>query len=411
MHCLHSPGVRCHTSGSLIAKPCTPQEVAFYESSALHPKFRAFLPTFIGTLSSMPQQQQLALAAAESGGATVIPSEAVSSSTDTPIRSDLSKPIEDVSMHAQHEVPCIPSEGRKLTTGLSIVLENVASGFKRPNVLDVKLGARLWADDAPPAKRAIFDALSRETTSLNLGFRIAGMKVWIGDTGSKEQDSNPGQTDPYAIKYEGSSDPNAQVTENDGYRHYNKWYGRSLSEETVKHGFELFLEAAKSDKADRSKLIAHRLASELKRVQSVLESEESRMYSASILIVYEGDPEALENALEEENKRRTEIEEFEDEDEVDAFDTGSDGLLEAVDVKFADGAVAHDSLEAEIDPDVMQFPAVEDEDEEDEEPCKVHDLRLIDFAHASWTPGEGPDENALLGVRSLRKIMEELAQD
>ena len=42
-------------------------------------------------------------------------------------------------------------------------------------------------------------------------------------------------------------------------------------------------------------------------------------------------------------------------------------------------------------------------------PVKVHDFRLIDFAHASWTPGQGPDENTLVGIRNLIKIMEELA--
>jgi inositol-polyphosphate multikinase len=415
MHYPRSDGLRCHISGSLIAKPCTPEEVAFYESSALHPMFRAFMPTFIGTLSSIQQQQQLDLLAAESEGAILIPASGTSSSIDTPTHSENSRPTGDGSVQSpcsQFEVPWMPSHGRKLDTGLSIVLENVASGFKRPNVLDVKLGARLWADDALPAKRAKLDAISQETTSSSLGFRIAGMKVWCGVKGLKMQDSDLNQTDPYAIKYECSSEPNSQVVEKDGYKHYSKWYGRSLDDETVKQGFEIFLEAAKSGRVDRSKLIAHRLACGLRRVQSILELEESRMYSASILIVYEGDTEALETTLEEE-KRRTEGKIFEDRYGVKSLDTQVDGTVEPVGVRFTDETVANGSVRAEVSPGAIQLPVVDDEHEEEDEvePCKVHDLRLIDFAHANWTPGQGPDENVLMGVRSLVKIMEGLARD
>jgi len=35
--------------------------------------------------------------------------------------------------------------------------------------------------------------------------------------------------------------------------------------------------------------------------------------------------------------------------------------------------------------------------------------KLIDFAHASWTPGQGPDENALQGVRNVLSILTDLS--
>jgi 1D-myo-inositol-tetrakisphosphate 5-kinase/inositol-polyphosphate multikinase len=49
--------------------------------------------------------------------------------------------------------------------------------------------------------------------------------------------------------------------------------------------------------------------------------------------------------------------------------------------------------------------------EDAEEPAlpKLFSVKLIDFAHATWTPGQGPDENSLKGVRSLIRIFEELA--
>ncbi|KAL2006212.1 hypothetical protein VTN00DRAFT_9866 [Thermoascus crustaceus] len=404
-------GVRCDLSGSLIAKPCTPGEVAFYESSALHPRFREFMPTFIGTLSSADHQQPLALAAAERGGAIVIPQSDNSSATNTPISTDAPQQIPGTSEHAslpqQQEAPWVPSGGRKLDTGLSIVLENVASGFKRPNVLDVKLGARLWADDAHPSKRAKLDAVSKETTSSSLGFRIAGMKVWTGK-GLPEKVSSPGPTDPYATKYEGSEGAKGEVIEKDGYKRYDKWYGRSFNASNVKEGFETFLAGAKAGKVDRSKLIAQRLAVELRRVQSVLEAEESRMYSSSVLIVYEGDAEALEHALEDEKKREEkEAETPEDEDdEEETFEFQQDGL-KILDFKVGDGTIAQGTLKVDVNTETAQ----QDLEDEEEEPPKVHDLRLIDFAHASWTPGQGPDENVLMGVRNLARIMEELSSE
>lgn len=63
-----------------------------------------------------------------------------------------------------------------------------------------------------------------------------------------------------------------------------------------------------------------------------------------------------------------------------------------------------------LGPETAQLGEIDFEDEEEEDdPPKVHDLRLIDFAHASWTPGQGPDENVLMGVRSLIRLLDELA--
>ncbi|KAL1874657.1 hypothetical protein Plec18167_005889 [Paecilomyces lecythidis] len=406
-------GVRCDPSGSLIAKPCTRQEVAFYESSSLHPHFRAFMPTFIGTLSSADQQQSQALAQAQQAGAIVVPASDASSSSNTPVGSETPRPVTDPSRQStsvQKQEPWVPSGGRKLETGLSIVLENVASGFKRPNVLDVKLGARLWADDAPPSKRAKLDAVSKETTSSTLGFRIAGMKVWTGGESEGEEEEPLGQTDPYSTKYEGSEGKKGEVIEKGGYKRYDKWYGRSLNDENVKGGFETFLAGAKAGKVDRSKLIARRLAEELRCVQSVLEAEESRMYSSSVLIVYEGDSEALEAALEYEKNRKDDEEEEEQEEEDEEFTLPQDGSLEVVDVKVGDQTLAQGALKLDFDPGTAATELGNLEDDDEEEP-KVHDLRLIDFAHASWTPGQGPDENVLMGVRSLVKIMEDLGKE
>ncbi|KAH8425415.1 inositol polyphosphate multikinase [Aspergillus melleus] len=401
-------GVRCTPSGFLIAKPCTPEEVAFYESSALHPTFRDFMPTFMGTLSSADQQQPLAIAASQQGGAVVLPGSDSSSTTNTPATTEPSTAPSAASDPTEQGQTWVPSGGKKLDTGLSIVLENVASGFVRPNVLDVKLGARLWADDAPPAKRTKLDAVSKDTTSSSLGFRIAGMKVWTGVNGETDAGS---KTDPYDVRHEGSEGAKGEIIEKDGYKRYDKWYGRSFSQENVKEGFESFLAGAKAGTIDRSKFLAKRLADELRRVQQVIEAEESRMYSSSVLIVYEGDPTAMENALEEEKKAQERgPEESESEDEEFELELQEDGSYQVVDLPTGPGGAPQqvNAINISIDPETAQLGDLgEDEDEED--PPKVHDLRLIDFAHASWTPGQGPDENVLKGIRSLVKLFDELA--
>ncbi|KAJ5200070.1 Inositol polyphosphate kinase [Penicillium cf. griseofulvum] len=399
-------GVRCTPSGALIAKPCTRQEVEFYESSALHPAFQEFMPLYVGSLSSSEQQQPLVIAAARESGALPLP-ESGYVTTDSSLPSQppsrTASAHEDGAAPAKEETEWVPSGGKKIDTGLSIVLENIACGFRRPNVLDVKLGARLWADDAPLDKRNKLDAVSKETTSSSLGYRIAGMKVWTGHNGETDEGD---RTDPYATKYEGAEGEKGEVIEKDGYRRFDKWYGRSFNKDTVKQGFETFLAGAKAGKIDRSKMVAQRLAEELKNLQRVLESEESRMYSASVLVVYEGDVEAMEHAIEEEQKAPALRSQEEDEDEDEEFELPEEAL-EMVNVQLGDG-VPQQAINISIDPETMQMPD-EDDDEEAETP-KVHALRVIDFAHASWTPGQGPDENILKGVRSLVKVFEELSK-
>ncbi|KAL1953875.1 hypothetical protein VTO42DRAFT_2061 [Malbranchea cinnamomea] len=403
-------GVRCSTSGSLIAKPCTQQEVDFYESSAFHPEFAKYMPGFIGTLTAAPQElsgldstsaQAATKLHSPSEGALSTPS---SSTADTPIAPELDSSSDQVplpqSLATGSTKAWVPSGGRKLDTNLSIVLENVAAGFTRPNVIDVKLGSRLWADDAVPDKRAKLDQVAKETTSGSLGFRIAGMKLWVGEDEVKKQ------AEESLAEQEASSDGTAsskmKVIETDGYRHYDKWYGRAFKDHNVKEGFETFLAGAKAGKIDRSKLVASRLANELRSIQSMLEAEESRMYSASVLFVYEADPDAFEHALAEETKQAAK----QKDSPSDSDDETVTVPISNTQVKGAGELVLEEQPELELGAETVDL-----EEEDDEVPPKVFDIRLIDFAHASWTPGQGPDENVLKGIRNLARIMEELAAE
>ena len=260
-----------------------------------------------------------------------------------------------------------PSGGKRIDSGLLIALENVAYGFERPNILDIKLGARLWADDAPPAKRAKLDAVAKETTSGSLGFRIAGMKVWKNPAVPLEDDGLAGSS--------------GNVVDKDGYRCYNKNYGRAFKDSDVRQGLDAYFYGLSSMERSKSKAIIERILIDLRDVEATIRAEESRMYSSSILMVYEGDPAALDVALEAEEKRLA--------SQTDGVNLPQQHLIDG----------ARDNEEDE------------DEDEDEEIGPKVYDVRLIDFAHAEWTPGHGPDENILHGIRNVIQILEDILQD
>lgn len=322
-------GVRSDPTGTILIKPCTRAEVAFYESAATHPAFQTYMPTFMGTLTLNENQ--------DISAATIVPA---------PL-------IRDVTAGGS-AVPWVPSGGKKLDTGISIVLENVTAGFKRPNVIDLKLGARLWADDAPEAKRRKLDETSNATTSRSLGFRICGMRVYRPDRKPKEE-----------LRFAEHIE-----VDKDGYFSFGKSYGRKFNADNVHEAFvEYFGGSEALKKPNGPGIVVRKLARELKNLACVLKNEESRMLSASILMVYEGDEEAMKVALEKEKQRPA-------------------------------------SKDAEIPSEDERLE--ENEDSDDEEEPKVYDMRLIDFAHASWTPGQGPDENALEGIRSVLKILDQI---
>ena len=60
---------------------------------------------------------------------------------------------------------------------LALVLEDLECFFKKPCVIDVKLGKILASPKASEEKRKRLAQVADSTTSGSLGFRVAGMKV------------------------------------------------------------------------------------------------------------------------------------------------------------------------------------------------------------------------------------------
>lgn len=379
----HSEGTLSDIDGELFIKPCVQQEIDFYEKAFTeHPDFASLMPVYLGTLAlndvtsvESLNEQLPGIADHLSQG---LKEEAVQRAKDAAAEEAAEVADEPINIAWR------PNKNRRISTNKSVVLENSTYGFKKPNILDAKLGKRLWADDAPAEKKKRFDEISKATTNGSHGFRIAGMRVYKGS-------DDPGELDA------------------DGFKVFNKDYGRfQVSKDNIVQelGKFIFNERAGIDR-DLGRAVAQAFLEDLRRVEEVLANSETRMYSASLLFTFEGDGEALRAAIEENNAAASEAEQDEEES-IGEIDITQEKVAK-IDAQALSGAIEGDVKVIQLMGDAMPDGEEEDADELSNLP-RIYSLKLIDFAHAEWVPGQGPDENSLLGVRSLVKIFEELAQ-
>ncbi|KZZ95357.1 Inositol polyphosphate kinase [Moelleriella libera RCEF 2490] len=406
-------GTLCDSNGELFIKPCTQAEIDFYEAanepgSGRH-EMSYIMPLYMGKLAlthledgydntaagimtghdnyrlNMEEIQKTLLnqmancpdekptttmttaAAAASGNGKAASSKTKAASGKGKAASAKGKAasakvktasVKETEARAQGKEANDSTKGNKLKTDMAVVLENLTHGYKRPNVLDIKLGVRLWADDATQEKKERFDKITAETTHGSLGFRIAGMRVWRGS-------DNPAELDE------------------EGYKTYDKDYGRKfVNADNISDAIQKFVfnEPAGIDE-EMGKAICKAIRESMSFIRERISRHEVRMYSSSFLIVYEGDGEAIREAIETHNRYAEE---------------SAHGL--------PDGGPDASRIDSGID--------LEDEESDGEESDMtlpmIWTLKLIDFAHAAWTPGLGPDENVLKGVRNLERIFKKL---
>jgi len=125
-------------SGSLIIKPCTQAEIDFYAlANQTQPVFAQWMPTYMGQLT-------------------------------------LNKPGSDTT--TTHSM--LESERFEQ----AIVLENLEWGFKRPSVLDIKLGKILTDEYVTEEKRIRLEQSSMSSTSWEHHLRLTGMRVYHLET-------------------------------------------------------------------------------------------------------------------------------------------------------------------------------------------------------------------------------------
>lgn len=348
----------CDESGELFIKPCTTAEVDFYNSAnEAHPDFAELMPLYMGTLQLNDSAE---LSSIEDGAPGPVATQAA--------KEELTQAVTGEAPAEQDKDKWVQNKSKKIKTDQAIVLENSGAGFTSPNILDVKLGVRLWADDAPAEKKKRFDDITSKTTHGPLGFRIAGMKVYRGSSMKSELDA-------------------------EDYKIYDKDYGRiHVNADNIVENFRKFIfnKTAGIDD-DLGNAVAQVFLRDLRNVERVLAAEESRMYSASLLFVFEGDGDKLKEAIAQNNAA------------ADSYEAAQ-GKKPSGNAARVDSGIELIEGDANLD--------TEDDDDEDDGPAlpKIYSLKLIDFAHAQWVPGQGPDENVLKGVRSLIDIFEKLVQ-
>ncbi|KAI2635153.1 SAICAR synthase-like protein [Xylaria nigripes] len=411
-------GTMCDADGELFVKPCTQAEVDFYESTKYHPDFAELIPVYCGSLTllnttvvSIHDQLPGLIERAEIPDGLKDELKSHMDPSVNPVAADEAIAGELLATDAPGMEELAMEARRKSTaikTDRAIALLNASYGFKKPNIMDAKMGRQLWSNDASPEKKARFDKITESTTHKNFGFRIAGMQVYKG--------SHPTHKISGHVK-----EPSANVEgpNEEGFMMYSKLWGRDeVNDSNLVEALKLFIfnKAAGIDE-DLGKLVAGLFASDLRRVEEVLKKEESRMYSSSLLFVFEGDGPTLKAAIEEEKAAASEMEQFELEPEVtpsvnkrvapravtatSRVDSGI-GMADE-DLTFVTESVAsHTDLDEESADDdddfveMSRFP-------------HIYTLKMIDFAHSEWTPGLGPDEDVLLGVRSLAELFEKLS--
>ena len=249
-----------------------------------------------------------------------------------------------------------------------VVLENLYAGFKRPCIMDIKLGAKLTDDTVTaPEKIERLQKVSDATTSGSHHFRVCGMKLY--NQNSEEKPSIVGGLDDTVTVVKDKAD--------DAYLEFNKFYGRQLTLDTVVDGIRQFFGPILAHgPSPHAKLVVKRLVQTfLKRLQllyNTLLDYEVRMFSALLLLMYEGD-----------------LSRWHLDDPVDdAHLLVDDDAYDSADPLLADRRIADDDDD-------------EDDTEDTTPTARLSQLNLIDFAHSRVTKGEGHDDNVIEGVAKL----------
>lgn len=301
----------CEVAGPVFIKSTTPQELDFYnelqdsDSAVDGSVLSHWMPVMMGTLTAgnLHHIEGLELPVATEGAANVSAKDGL----------------------------------------VKIVLQNLYHGFSQPSILDIKLGKVLTDELTAPEKRERLANVARNTTTGSLGLRVCGMKVWGQHTSEVPE--------IYSNILE-------HVEEKDGYLSFNKFFGRSVTDATIKDALMLFFAAAPSHR--RHELI-NRFHQRLQLLYNCLLDLEVRIFSGSLLFIYESDPERWNN--------------------IESYESA-------------------DPLLAGLNDD--------DSDDETNPNTPLSRLNMIDFAHATHTKGRGYDENLVDGVENLIGVFDRM---
>eukprot|EP00298_Acanthocystis_sp_HF-20_P007845 c17320_g1_i1.p1 GENE.c17320_g1_i1~~c17320_g1_i1.p1 ORF type:complete len:494 (-),score=195.78 c17320_g1_i1:41-1522(-) len=142
---------------------------------------------------------------------------------------------------------------------LWIIMEDVTGKFKRPSILDLKMGRRTYQKGASQEKRSA--EVSKYPQQLELGFRVTGMNVF-----------KKGSKDPLML---------------------NQTYGQSLTIDNIHTAFENYFD--KGDGRGQSKTVKA-LIQKLEELLSWIGQAEEKysLVASSLLIMYDSDTDAVD---------------------------------------------------------------------------------------------------------------------
>jgi 1D-myo-inositol-tetrakisphosphate 5-kinase/inositol-polyphosphate multikinase len=340
-------GTMTDADGSLFIKKSAVQEIEFYNLVAAHDaendldmKLSYWIPVCLGNLQAGVNRENLD-------------------------KLDLSE--------INHQIPLTATDG----SDSYVVLENLYHNYNFPSILDVKLGSKLTDDESThPSKIERLNTVSRQTTSGTHNFRVCGMKTFNGSSSTLPASLYDGMVSSIEVVSDNSSK----------YLQFNKMFGRLLTSSTVVSGIELFFSPFLT-LCDHSiaNTIIYRLSTQfLKRLQllyNCLLDYELRMFSASLLFMYETD--------------------------LSKWDIPENGVL------HQDHFLLDDEKYDMQDPLIKEFAINEDDESDDDNDditsFSLSQLKLIDFAHSKLTPGMGHDENVIQGIENLIEVFQTLS--
>ncbi len=338
-----------------------------------------------------------------------------------------------------------------------MVMENLTNKFRKPCILDLKVGTRQYGDDVSDNKRKLHLERCAHSTSHTLGVRICGMQVSHTHIVNMLTSANcvgvtevcieclpvlppfllpslpppllsslsfPPSLHPLSLPPSLPSllPPSRQVynAATDEYTFCDKYFGRDVPEEGFRASLRGFLFNGVKYRLD----ILPELIKMLEELRDVIQRQNSyRFYSSSLLIMYDGKGGGVRSdtpltdrthvGKRFEHLRPTAedgVTHLRGSSEIDMTSNGSldvggklDGLEKRTDVGGLDKLSLDHRENGRID---LQSAR------------RFVDVRMIDFAHTTHSgyvndhvKYTGPDEGYIVGLNTLIAIFSELSQD
>lgn len=333
-------------NGMLIFKPLNEQELAFYKNVSILQSnsvecddvpLISWMPTFLGVLDEGKHIPQNLLDTKQNNNNNVT------------VITDGSEIHLETNQISKEKL----NNDVSLINKKYLVLENLLSGFSKPNVMDIKLGKILFDENSTEEKKLRLQSVSESTTSGSLGFRICGMKI--------QKNKSCSQLDNTHFQLDIDQDTDEE------YITVNKFLGRTRNDSNISDSIKMYFNNDNLNEKRKLKLYTM-FHTRLQLFYNTLLNENVRLISSSLLFIYEGDPSVWDS-------------------------------------KNNEDLILNDSF----------IDGEESEDDEDNNNTQketigkgtpLSSMSLIDFAHSKFVPGQGYDENVIEGIESLLNIFD-----